>query len=137
MDQKNLAFVPSVLPVLRGTVIEFHNSDDVQHNVFSPSRIAGEFDLGTYHRGESRSVTFAEPGEAVVLCNVHMEMEAHVVVLRDPYFTLSRADGGYEVAEVPPGSYRLRVWRRGWLAKTWMVQVPAAGTLTVDVPAGR
>src|SRR3954469_5291195 len=32
IDQKDLVFVPQVLPVVRGTVVEFTNSDDVLHN---------------------------------------------------------------------------------------------------------
>jgi plastocyanin len=137
MDQKNLAFVPSVLPVVRGTVIEFTNSDDVQHNVFTPSRVAGKFDLGTYSRGESRKVTLNESGEVVVLCNIHMEMEARILVLDEPTFAATRADGSFEVPAVPPGTYRLRLWRRGWLPHTEIVMVPETGRLSVDVHAER
>jgi signal transduction histidine kinase len=38
--------------------------------VFSPSRAAGAFDLGSYSRGQSRSVTMRERGEVLVLCNI-------------------------------------------------------------------
>jgi plastocyanin len=132
MDQKNLSFVPAVLPVVRGTVIEFTNSDEVQHNVFSTS--GGEkFDLGTYSRGDSRVVTLSEPGELVVLCNIHMEMEARILVLAEPTFALTRPDGGFALPAVPAGAYRLRVWRRKWLPHTEAVTVPEADTFRLDV----
>jgi plastocyanin len=115
MDQRNLAFAPRVLPVVEGTTIAFTNSDDIQHNVFSPSRAAGAFDLGTYSRGESRSVTMREPGEVLVLCNIHMEMEAHIVVVRDPFFAVTGADGRYRIPDVPPGRYAVKIWSRKWL----------------------
>ena len=67
MDQKNLAFVPDVLPVMRGTTVRFTNSDDVQHNVFSPSSIAGKFNLGTYGPGAARTVTLNQAGDVLVL----------------------------------------------------------------------
>ena len=102
MDQKNLAFAPHVLPVVAGTTVDFTNSDDIQHNVFSPSKSAGAFDLGSYSRGEMRSVTMSEPGDVLVLCNIHMEMEAHILVVRDPFFALTDADGRYRIADVPP-----------------------------------
>jgi plastocyanin len=135
MDQKNLTFVPSVLPVVRGTVIEFTNSDDVQHNVFSPSAIAGKFNLGTYGPGGTRSVTFDQPGDVRVLCNIHMEMEAHILVLKEPYFATVARDGRYRIADVPAGTYTLKVWQERWLPFLQTVEVLPSGVLTVNVTA--
>ncbi len=135
MDQKNLAFLPPVLPVVRGTTVEFSNSDDVQHNVFSPSPSADKFDLGTYGPGATRTVTFGEPGDVLVLCNIHMEMEAHILVLDTPYFATVGSDGRYRIADVPAGLYELRVWRGGWTAPTRTIEVPASGRVDADVDA--
>ncbi len=135
MDQKNLAFQPSVLPVVRGTVIEFTNSDDVEHNVFSPSAIAGKFNLGTYGPRAARTVTLNEPGDVRVLCNIHMEMEAHILVLKDPYFTTVAADGSYRIADVPAGTYTLKVWQARWVPYAQTVELPATGELTVNIAA--
>ncbi len=133
MDQKNLAFAPHVLPVVRGTIIEFTNSDDVQHNVFSPSAIAGKFNLGTYGPGATRSVTLSQPGDVRVLCNIHMEMEAHILVLDSPYFSAVAEDGSYRIRDVPAGTYAMRVWHARWLPFNQTVELPASGSLTVNV----
>jgi hypothetical protein len=115
-------------------VVEFTNSDDVQHNVFTPSRVGGKFNLGTHNRGEARSVTVAESGEAVVLCNIHMEMEAHIVVLDGPSFALTDEAGAFRIADVPAGRATLRVWRRGWLEYARDVDVGDAPVeLEVDI----
>jgi plastocyanin len=135
MDQRNLRFLPKVLPVQRGTVIDFRNSDDVQHNVFTPSEAGGQFDLGTYNRGEQRSVKLDRIGELVILCNIHMEMEAHVVVVRDPFFTVTDEQGAYRIANVPAGTYTLRVWQRRWLDVQRSVDVPAVGDVIFNVAA--
>ncbi|HEY2124088.1 MAG TPA: hypothetical protein VGG94_01390, partial [Chthoniobacterales bacterium] len=45
--QKNLAFVPALLPVQVGTKVEFPNLDSTYHNIFSYSP-AKRFDLGRY-----------------------------------------------------------------------------------------
>ena len=135
MDQKNLSFVPAVLPVVRGTVIEFTNSDDVQHNVFTASSGAQKFDLGTYNRGDSRTVTLSEAGELVILCNIHMEMEARILVLDEATFTMTRPDGSFELPSVPAGSYRLRLWRKRWLGHTETVTVPEKDDVRLDVRA--
>jgi plastocyanin len=135
VDQKNLAFAPRVLPVVRGTVVEFTNSDDVQHNVFSPSAVAGKFNLGTYGPGAARTVTLDQPGDVLVLCNIHMEMEAHVLVLDGPYFTTVAEDGSYRIPDVPPGRYLLRIWNAGWLTASQTVDLPASGILRIDIAA--
>lgn len=137
MDQKDLTFVPRVLPVVRGTTVEFISSDNVLHNVFTPSAIAGKFDLGTYSRGEARSITLNEPGEVLILCNIHMEMEAHILVLNNPYFAVVAQDGSYRIPAVPSGTYVLRVWHERPLRYTQTLQVPETGTLTVELQLER
>jgi plastocyanin len=133
MDQKHLAFLPGVLPVLRGTVVAFTNSDDVEHNVFSPSAVAGEFDLGTYASGEAREIALDNPGEVHILCNIHMEMEAHILVLEEPWFATTAADGSFSIGDVPAGDYDVAVWRDGWLPERRAITVPAAGEVRADV----
>ncbi len=131
VDQVNLMFVPHVLPVLVGTTVAFPNSDEVRHNVFSPSP-ARRFNLGTYPRGVSRTVTFDKPGEVALLCNVHAEMSAYVVVVETPYFAVSVKDGSYTIRNVPPGRYVLKTWHEKLKSQTREVEVPAGGSVTVD-----
>ncbi len=133
VDQKDLTFVPQVLPIVRGTIVEFTNSDDVQHNVFTPSPVAGEFDLGTYSRGETRSVTLNEVGEVLILCNIHMEMAAHILVLKNPYFAVVTQEGSYQIPEVPSGTYTLRVWHGRPLPYSQPLDVPTASELTLHL----
>ncbi len=135
MDQKNLAFAPGMLAVPRGTVVEFTNSDDVQHNVFSPSAVAGKFNLGTYGPGAAGTVTLDQLGDVLVLCNIHMEMEAHILVVDGPFAAVGD-DGGYRIPDVPAGAYTVKLWRGRWLPFTRTIQVPATGSLAVDVVAG-
>lgn len=109
IDQKNLKFVPHVLPVLKGTTVDFHNSDDVQHNVFSPGK-AEKFNLGTWGRGEVRDYTFSKAGEVVLLCNVHSEMISYIIVLENPYFAVTDEKGNFKIENIPSGTCLLRTW---------------------------
>jgi plastocyanin len=133
MDQRDLKFSPAVLPVVRGTQVRFTNSDDILHNVFSPSAAAGKFDLGLIDHGQTREVTLDTSGDVVVLCNIHMEMEAHILVLQNPYFATVAQDGGYRIPGVPAGTYTLRVWRKRLLPFTQALQVPTTDDLTIDL----
>jgi len=133
MDQKNLTFIPHVLPVLQGTTVDYQNSDDVLHNVFTPDKCAEKFNLGTWPKGEKRSFTFTEKGcAAVMLCNVHPEMEAWVVVLQNPYFYKTGKDGSFVIKDVPAGKYTLRVWHKKLKGKPQEIEVPAEGEVTVN-----
>jgi plastocyanin len=133
VDQKNLAFKPRVLPVLVGTSVDFQNSDDVLHNVFSPDQCTGKFNLGSWPKGKSKSYTFTEAGcRATVLCNVHPEMEGFIVVTETPYFAVSAKDGSYEIKDIPAGKYTLKIWHEKLKGKDVQVDVPEKGNVTVN-----
>lgn len=130
LDQINLTFVPHVLPVVAGTTVSFPNSDQVRHNVFSPSS-AKRFNLGTYPRGVARQVTFDKPGEVALLCNVHAEMSAYVLVLETRYFVVSAKDGSYSLNHLPPGKYTVTAWHERF--KPVSLPVEIQGTETVPM----
>lgn len=133
MDQKNLAFVPPVLPIVRGTTVDFTNSDDIQHNVFSPSTVANKFDIGTSGPSSTHSVVFNQLGEAVILCNIHMEMEARIVVLEQPYFDVTDRQGRYHIDALPPGSYVAKVWKGRFLPDGRKLDLSADDAATLDL----
>ncbi len=132
MDQLNLTFVPHVLPVLVGTKVSFPNSDEVRHNVFSPSA-PKRFNLGTYPKGLSREVVFDKPGEVALLCNVHAEMSAYVLVLETPYFTVSAKDGSYTLKDLPPGTYTVTVWHERFKSTSAPVEVKGSETVPLSL----
>ncbi len=133
LDQKNLTFVPHVLPALTGTTVDFINSDDVLHNVFSPDNCAEKFNLGSWPKGEKRSYTFNEPGcLAVVLCNVHPEMEGYVVVVETPYYAVTDEEGNYTIKNVPAGNYTLKIWHERLKGEEQTITVPKTGSTTAN-----
>ncbi len=134
MDQRKLTFVPHVLPVVAGTTVDFLNSDQVLHNVFTPDKCAHKFNLGTWPKGEVRSVKFNEVGcSAVLLCNVHPEMEAYVVVLQNPHFAVTDKSGLFVIPDVPDGKYTLKVWSKKFLTFSQAVSVPKEGDVVAEL----
>jgi plastocyanin len=128
MKQLHLHFSPQALPVLQGTTVDFVNQDATAHNVFSPSPPV--FDLGTFGEG-ARSFLFRAPGPHVILCNVHLEMVAWVLVLRNPFFTSVDEDGRFAI-KLPPGRRRLVLWRPRERELTREVEVPMDGRTEVE-----
>lgn len=133
MDQQNMKFVPHVLPVLVGTSVEFANNDKTFHNVFSLSE-ARKFDLGLYSPGRRRSVTFDNAGVVRILCHVHPDMEAYIVVKSHPYFSVADSRGNYMVSGVPLGKYRIEVWHPEFGIRTVPFELVRGGAvLAIDV----
>ena len=109
MLQKDKTFSPHVLAVQAGSLVEFPNADPIFHNAFS-SYNGQIFDIGLYPPGTTRSVRFARPGVVRVFCNIHASMSALIVVIASPYFATTKQDGAFNIADVPPGPYNLRVF---------------------------
>jgi hypothetical protein len=132
MDQYKERFVPHVLAVMVGTVVDFPNSDRTYHNVFSLSK-AKRFDLGRYAAGRSKSVRMDRPGVVRVFCDIHSHMSAFVLVFNHPFFNVTNPDGRFELPAVPPGTYTVVGWYEGEPRVTRSVMVPLSGWAEVDL----
>jgi plastocyanin len=131
MSQKGLVFAPHILPVLKGTTVDFTNDDTVAHNVFSPPGSATRFNLGLYGPGIKKTVAFNNLGVVTLLCNVHPDMLGYIIVLQNPYFALTDNSGKYEIKNVPPGKYKLMVWHEKLKETSKEVTVQGGKTVTV------
>ena len=113
--------------------MDFQNDDDVLHNVFSPDKCVNKFNLGSWPKGEKRSFTFTEPGcMAVMLCNVHPEMEAYILTLETPYYAKSDESGNFEIINVPAGKYILKIWHERLVGENREITVSEKGDIKVD-----
>lgn len=134
IDQRNMRFAPHVLPIVAGSTVKFLNSDPTQHNVFSPDH--EKFNLGTWPQGETKSYAFSKcarfPCSYVLLCRIHPEMEAYVVVVQNPFFAVTDAAGHYEIKNLPPGKYTVGVWHPKLKASPKQTTLETAGGGTVD-----
>jgi hypothetical protein len=132
LAQKDEAFVPRVVVVRAGGAVDFPNLDPIYHNVFSLSPTK-RFDLGKYPRGQSKTITFNKTGLVKVYCDIHSEMEAFVLVLQNRAFAQPRADGAFELPDLPAGQYELRVWHPDLPELKRVVDVPAQGDARVEL----
>ena len=135
MAQKDLAFVPSLLPVQRGTRVEFPNLDDTYHNIFSFSA-AKRFDLGRYQSDERPipSEVFDVAGLVTLRCDIHEHMRALILVLDTPHFVVSDLDGVYRLAGVPPGHFTLKAWVDSKTTREHPVDLTKESALHADLP---
>ena len=131
MDQRNETFVPHLLAITTGTTVDFPNSDQIYHNVFSLSKTKS-FDLGRYAAGHSKPVLFDRPGIVHVFCDIHSHMSAFILVFNHPFFAVTDTDGRYHIDNVPPGSYNVIAWNEGLSSEPRPAAVPDGGTTELD-----
>jgi plastocyanin len=133
MDQKGLIFIPHVIVAPVGSTVEFLNSDSVQHNVFwtaiGGNKKLGK-NLGTWPKGEKRTFKFENLGVVTLLCNVHPEMSAYVIVVPTSYYATANANGEYSIENVPDGPHTITVWHEGM--KQQSKQVTTSGATKAD-----
>ena len=146
MDQQNLAFIPRVLPIPVGSTVLFPNNDKVDHNVFSMSRTK-TFNLGSYEPGQSQTVVFDKPGIVELRCDVHAEMAAYILVMKNPYFAVTDRKGNFEIpdsgylqqvglegiADLPPGKYSIKTRHEKLKTQKKSIVVPDSGDGTVQL----
>src|SRR6267143_1558777 len=133
--QKDLTFVPALLPVRSGTKVEFPSFDDTYHSIFSYSP-AKRFDLGRY-RPDERPIpvqVFDKLGLITLRCDIHEHMRGLILVLNTPYFVVTNPDGGFRLSGVPPGRYIVRAWIDSKTTREHPVELKTGDTAHVDFP---
>jgi plastocyanin len=131
VDQRDMKFVPHTVVILRGTTVDFGNSDHVAHNVYWPS-VGGDkslkHNLVVVSPNQKKSFEFDNLGAAQLLCNFHPDMLGYVVVVPTPYFALTGFDGSFTIANVPAGTYTLKSWSEDGKPTTQSITVTDATT---------
>jgi len=135
VTQKDLTFIPALLPVRVGTKVEFPNLDDTYHNIFSYSP-AKRFDLGRYRPDERPipSEVFDKPGLVTLRCDIHEHMRGLILVLNTPYFVMTDTAGHFRLTGLPAGHYTLKAWIDSRTTQEKPVELSNGQTLHVDFP---
>lgn len=138
LDQQDRAFTTDLLPVLVGTAVDFTNNDRIYHNVFSYSE-PQKFDLGRRGAGEKRTVVFDKLpprgiGIILVNCEIHANMHAAILVMRNPFWAVLPETGGpFAIDHVPAGTYTLTAWQGTLKPAPVTVTIQAGRTTRMDL----
>jgi plastocyanin len=133
--QKDLTFIPALLPIRVGTRVEFPNLDDTYHNIFSYSP-AKRFDLGRY-RPEERPIptqVFDKLSLVTLRCDIHDHMRGLLLVLNTPYFVMTDTGGHFRLSGLPAGRYTLKAWIDSRTTREKPVELKNGQTLHIDFP---
>jgi len=112
INQKNCAYSPHVLAMPKGSELQILTSDPINHNIHTYSFDNDPINI-MFLPGQDYSQEMEEPEVVKVSCDLHGWMEAYIVVTPNSYFAVTGNDGAFEIKDVPPGKYTLRLWHEG------------------------
>lgn len=143
LDNKNCRFDPHVAVVQTGQTLVIKNSDTVGHNS-NVATIKNPPSNNLIPAGGEAPVTFTseEAIPAQVTCNIHPWMKSWLVVRPNPYAAVSKADGSFEIKNVPAGGeLELQIWheKAGYVGEVTIggkAEKIAKGRKKVKVAAG-
>ena len=81
MDQVDKQFSPTLLIAHQGQQVNFPNSDNIRHHVYSFSE-AKPFQLKLYSGQPEAPITFENQGVVVLGCNIHDSMLGYIYVAK-------------------------------------------------------
>lgn len=137
LDQKGCVFTPPMMVVPKGGDLDILNSDPVLHNIHTYEIIGSArrtlFNFGQPNQGQRLTKPInVRRGEWVkVECDAHDFMHAWMFAASSPYVAVTREDGSFAIADVPPGKYKVRALHPVLGEKEGEVTVPAKGRAEV------
>lgn len=124
LDQKGCMYVPHVLPVMVGQVLEIRNDDAFLHNVHSLASENPAFNFGQPNKDPGKKVDAMKAVETFkIKCDVHPWMAAYMVVVDNPYFATTGEDGTFSIKGVPDGEYTFVAWHEKFGTQEGKVEV--------------
>jgi hypothetical protein len=132
LDNVKCRFSPHVQAASVGQFLLLKNSDPILHTahaVFANEQ--PQFNVGLYPGRISRKPLIAA-GVAKIRCEVHPWMTAYIVITEHPYHAISDIYGEYELTDVPPGVYQLKVWHESLGTQEKRIEVKPAATQQLD-----
>ena len=126
-DNKDCRFEPHGVFVQAGQTMNVTNSDPIAHNTHTfPIRNTG-FNQVIQAAGPPTPLVYSKPEKlpVEVKCDFHTWMKGYHLVLDHQWGAVTDADGKFELPQLPPGKYDLKIWheKAGYLERSVKVEV--------------
>lgn len=132
LDNVRCRFVPHVQAASVGQFLVLKNTDPILHTAHAYFHDGQpDFNVGLYPGRVSRK-PLVTPGVVKILCEVHPWMTAFIAITEHPYHAVTDLYGEYLIDDIPPGTYRLKVWHETLGTQEKEVRVAEGKTLQVD-----
>lgn len=113
LDQSGCIFQPRALVVRTDQVIRVFNSDPIAHNVHNypiKSAVTNMVIAPNDNTGIALKYGVPEKEPIAVGCDIHPWMQAYHLPLNHSFAAVTDADGAFEIADLPAGTHKFKVW---------------------------
>jgi hypothetical protein len=132
LDNIKCRFSPHVQAASVGQFVVIKNSDPILHTAHALfTNEQPQFNVGLYPGRVTRKPLIAA-GIVKIRCEVHPWMTAYMVVTEHPYHAISDIYGEYELTDIPPGAYQLKVWHESLGTQEKRIELKPGVTQKVD-----
>ena len=133
IDQKGCEYHPHVAGVMAGQSIKVLNPDGTLHNVHVLSKTNPEANIAMPKFRKDISMKFDKPEFMFAMkCDVHPWMGAWLSVMPHPFFTVTKDDGKFTIADLPAGTYEVEAWHEKLGTKSATITVAEGDNATAD-----
>ena len=136
MINEDCLFDPHVQTLDVGAKVQIENQDPILHttHAISQGQRITMFNVGMPRKGQVAQKKVRRPGILKIQCDSgHTWMRAWIHAFMHPYHTVTDADGKFEIADVPPGTYTLKFWHENSGTQSKTITVSPSGTVTEAV----
>lgn len=135
LDQQGCKYHPHVQAVQVGQPLQIKNSDATLHNVHAMPAVNSQFNEGQPVQGMVSTKKFDKPEMTPfrIKCDVHGWMKSYMAVLPHPFWSVSKMDGTFSIANLPAGTYTVVFWHEKYGPQEQTITVAPKETKQVSV----
>lgn len=125
-DQKGCGFVPYISVMKNKSKVEVVNLDPIGHNIHTyeymgkiqlSKLLPGGINLTILNIGQpnqgftfKKKIKLRRDNQMKMECDIHNFMHGWMLVLENPYYSMTKADGSFKIDNVPAGTYKVIAW---------------------------
>lgn len=130
LDDHQMTFFPFISVMTVGGTLTYVNGEPFPDTAFSPSNEKWDFGMVESHGKRQRK--FEKPGNYTILCSLHPNQLAFLIVSPSSYFARTDKSGQFKIENVPAGSYQVVAWAPRLKSETRQATVAGEGEVSVD-----
>src|SRR6202163_610268 len=132
ITQKGCQYLPHVVPMVVNQELKVINADQTSHNIHPLAKVNREWNKSQPPGTPPFTEKFDKPEFIPVKCNIHPWMHSSFAVLKNSHYSVSSGDGGFSLANLPPGKYTVTAWHEAYGDQTQEVTISGNETKTIS-----
>src|SRR5207302_5910511 len=130
--QKGCQYIPHVLAMHTGQELKVVNADQTSHNIHPLAKINREWNKSQPPGTPPISDKYDKMEFIPVKCNVHPWMHGTFAVMKNSHYSITGADGGFTLPDLPPGKYTVTAFHESYGDQTQEVSIAGSETKSVN-----